>query len=300
MSNVKAWIGAARLRTLPLAISGIITGYCTAVHDGFVNLPVLLLLIATALLLQVLSNFANDYGDFLKGTDNNARVGPARALQSGSITRLQMRVAILVTVILTLISGISLVIISLGREQLLHVLGFITLGLAAIAAAVKYTMGKNAYGYLGLGDLFVFLFFGIVSVCGAYYLTGTSWSYGTLLPAASVGLLSAAVLHMNNMRDVDNDREYGKITLAARLGIRGGKIYHTVIMLLALCSGIGFLLLKERTGFLVLMAAPGLLIFLQIIRTWRVKTRKNFDAQLKWVVICTILFTLSFCLSVTL
>lgn len=300
MSNVKAWIGAARLRTLPLAVSGILTGYCTAIHDGFTNPPVLVLLVVTSLLLQVLSNFANDYGDFLKGTDNDARVGPARALQSGNITRWQMRIAILVTVILTLVSGITLVIISLGHEQLLPVMGFITLGLAAIAAAVKYTMGKNAYGYLGLGDLFVFLFFGMVSVCGAYYLAGTHWSYETLLPATAIGLLSAGVLHMNNMRDVDNDREHGKITLAARLGMKGGKIYHTIIMLLALCSGICFLLLKERSGFLILMAAPGLLILLQVIKTWQVKSRKNFDAQLKWVVICTILFTLSFCLSVTL
>lgn len=142
MSNVKAWIGAARLRTLPLAVSGILTGYCTAIHDGFTNPPVLVLLVVTSLLLQVLSNFANDYGDFLKGTDNDARVGPARALQSGNITRWQMRIAILVTVILTLVSGITLVIISLGHEQLLPVMGFITLGLAAIAAAVNIRWEK--------------------------------------------------------------------------------------------------------------------------------------------------------------
>ena len=196
MQTVKSWVSAARLRTLPLSISGIIVGSAIAIQEGFFNIVIFSLALGTTLGLQILSNFANDYGDGIKGTDNDERVGPARAIQSGLITHKEMKQGIVVTAFATLLLAILLIYSSFGKENAGYALLFFILGLAAIAAAIKYTVGNNAYGYRGLGDVFVFVFFGIVAVFGSYFLYSLKFSWEVLLPAFAIGFLSSAVLNL--------------------------------------------------------------------------------------------------------
>ena len=205
---MKKWIKAARLRTLPLSVSGIILGSACAYqavpsHSNFWLIFGLCLL--TTLFFQVLSNYANDYGDAVKGTDNENRVGPQRAIQSGS--KQAMKKAIAVTAVLGMLSSVAVVYFSFGKENFVQAVVYLVLAVACIGAAIKYTVGSSAYGYRGLGDVFVFLFFGLVSTLGSYYLYTHLLDLKVLFPATALGLLSAAVLNMNNMRDVENDAE---------------------------------------------------------------------------------------------
>ena len=228
MGDLKHWIHAFRPRTLPLAISSIIVGSGLAAFGHGIRPMVMAAALLTAVLLQLLSNLANDLGDHLHGTDNADRIGPQRAVQSGAITPSSMRRAMVICAILALASGLWLIITALGFS--LQTLGFLLLGLLAIGAAVKYTFGSNPYGYAGLGDLSVFLFFGIVGVMGTYFLHTRALDWSTLLPAIGFGLLSAGVLNVNNMRDIRNDMASGKITLAVRLGPDGAKSYHAFLV----------------------------------------------------------------------
>lgn len=221
-----------RLRTLPLAVSGILMGSALADLSGKQsNKTILILALATAILLQVLSNLANDYGDFMKGTDNDKRLGNTRALQSGKISPAAMLRAIIFFVTLCLVSGISLLYVASGGHLNVPFILFFVLGIAAIAAAIKYTIGKNAYGYSGFGDVFVFIFFGPVAVLGVYVLHhGIEWSWYSdkfmLLPAICIGLLSTGVLNTNNIRDIDNDRASGKNTIVVKMGLDNARSYH--------------------------------------------------------------------------
>ena len=229
------WLQAFRLRTLPLAVSSIIVGSALAVPYSRISaertfsLEVMLLALLTAILLQILSNLANDLGDHLHGTDNAARVGPQRAVQSGSIPPAAMKRAMLLCGTLAFASGVALIVSALGIR--LMTLVFLLVGLLAIGAAVKYTFGRNPYGYAGLGDVSVFLFFGIVGVMGTHYLHARTIDWMHLLPAAGFGLLSAGVLNVNNMRDIRNDKASGKITLAVRLGPDAAKSYHGLLII---------------------------------------------------------------------
>jgi len=226
--NIKAWVQAFRLRTLPLAFASILMGIIVSyIHHGF-NMGVSIMAIVTTLLLQILSNLANDYGDALKGTDNIDRVGPERAVQSGKISLAEMKKAIIVFSGLSLSSGLYLIWIS--KVDFIMSLVFLLLGVLAIVAAIKYTVGKRAYGYSGLGDLFVFLFFGLIAVMGVFYLNTGYISYDVIFPAFTVGLLSVAVLNLNNMRDLDNDKKMGKHTIAVKLGIKNAKLYQIIIV----------------------------------------------------------------------
>jgi 1,4-dihydroxy-2-naphthoate octaprenyltransferase len=253
-SNIKAWLSAARLRTLPLSISGIIMGSAYSYFyssQQFLNntsitqitgeriLIITGLALLTTLGFQVLSNFANDYGDGVKGTDNEQRLGPVRAIQSGMISPAQMKKAVIITAIISFISALLLIYISLGIQQIIPVLIFVVLGIAAIWAAIKYTVGDNAYGYSGLGDLFVFIFFGPVSVLGVFYLISNTINIWLLLPACTIGLLSVAVLNLNNMRDIDNDRLSSKNTIVVKLGLSRAKVFHYVIILFAVLAALG-------------------------------------------------------------
>jgi 1,4-dihydroxy-2-naphthoate polyprenyltransferase len=231
---MKHWIHAFRLRTLPLAISSILVGSALAWPGGAAvfNWSILGLALLTAVLLQVLSNLANDLGDHEHGTDNAERVGPMRAVQSGAISPAAMKRAMLLVAVLAFLSGLSLILLSLGPS--LHMLAFLLLGLLAIAAAVKYTFGSNPYGYAGLGDISVFLFFGPVGVLGTYYLHTRGLHWPVLPPALALGLLSAAVLNVNNMRDIVNDAASGKRTLAVRLGMERSRTYHGLLLTVAL------------------------------------------------------------------
>ena len=232
------WIKAARLRTLPLSISGIIMGSFIArwklLQNGETwDWTIFALALLVTLLYQVLSNYANDYGDGLKGTDKN-RIGEAeqRAVASGKISASQMRNAVILFAILSLVATFYLLYKAFFPNFINEFYTFIGLGVACILAAIGYTVGKKPYGYLGLGDIMVFIFFGLVSVCGSYFLFTKSFDWDILLPASAIGLLSAAVLNLNNMRDIENDEKSGKKTLALRLGFKNAMIYEMIILVL--------------------------------------------------------------------
>ncbi len=228
-SSLSRWILAARLRTLPLACSSVLLGSGLAAHDGYFRLPLFLLCLLTAILLQLLSNLANDYGDAVSGADNAERVGPTRAVASGLITRRQMLVAMAVTALAAVTSGLALLWNSFATDwpALLTFIGF---GALALLAAITYTVGRRPYGYRGLGDLSVFLFFGLLGVMGSYYLFSHQLSWSLLLPAASCGLLATAVLNINNIRDRVSDAASGKFTLAVRLGASRARNYHWLLV----------------------------------------------------------------------
>ena len=288
MPNVKTWLSAMRLRTLPLAFSCILMGSAVALsmheHDSLVTLLALL----TTLFLQILSNFANDYGDFSKGTDNADRVGPERTMQSGAINAQQMRKAMILTGVLALVSGIWLLVVAFEEGFKWRFLAFFTLGIGAIAAAVNYTVGKSAYGYRGMGDLFVFIFFGIVGVVGINYLHTLEVNWSVLLPAYTVGAWSAAVLNLNNMRDRVNDEASGKITLAIRLGVKGSKTYHIFLLISGCLSFFTFLiLLPERVPHLWIFAIPIVVFIDNAIAVIKNKSPEKLDPQLKKVALAT-------------
>jgi len=213
---MKRWLKAFRLRTLPLSLSGIVLGTVLAANEGEINAILLALCIATTILFQILSNLANDLGDSTSGVDNDHRVGPKRSTQTGEISPKEMKRAVIILSVLSLISGSAAAYLgSIGLNQT-YLLLFFVLGIASIGAAIKYTMGKSPYGYSGLGDVFVFLFFGWLSVLGTYFLQTHSFDAMLLLPASSIGLLSAGVLNMNNMRDHVNDKTNNKNTLVVK------------------------------------------------------------------------------------
>ena len=234
--KIRMWISALRLRTLPLSWAGIIAGTAMAARQGNWRSDVFIMSLITASLYQILSNLANDYGDGVKGVDNHQRKGPLRAVQSGIITPAQMKRAVILTAFLSIVSTIILLFTAFGQVHKLYLL-YLIIGLGAIWAAVKYTVGKNPYGYLGLGDLFVLIFFGCVAVCGVYFLHTGTWNPPIILPALVIGMMSMAVLNLNNMRDYETDQKNGKRTLAVKWGLRNAFAYHRGLL------GISFLLL---------------------------------------------------------
>jgi 1,4-dihydroxy-2-naphthoate octaprenyltransferase len=296
MSNIKAWLEAARLRTLPLSVSGILVGSFYAFSQGLTNWYILSFSLLTTLGLQVLSNFANDYGDGVKGTDNEYRVGPQRAIQKGAITIQAMKNGIIVTSLLTLASAVTLIYLSFGRENFRYSLFFFFLGLAAIAAAIKYTVGNSAYGYRGLGDLFVFIFFGLVSVLGCYFLYAKSIDKLLILPAVSIGLLSVAVLNLNNMRDQLSDAMAGKNTLVVQMGPEKAKVYHFAIIIIALLLVLIFAVLYgfNPKQYLFLIAYIPLIKHLVTVKKNTVP--RDLDPELKKVALSTFLLSVLLCI----
>ncbi len=279
-NNLKIWVQAARLRTLSLSVSGIIMGNALALNHNDFSFIIFLLSILTAIAFQIVSNFANDYGDGIKGTDNEQRIGPKRVLQQGLLTSKNLKRGILVSVLVSIILSIALIYESLGADKLLFSVLFILLAIGAVAAAIKYTVGTNPYGYSGLGDLFVFIFFGWVSVIGSYFLQINSIDLSIVLFATSVGLLSVAVLNLNNMRDIENDLNSSKITLAVRLGGYKSKVYHFFLISIAIILffiGIGEQPLLIKTIY-TLVFVP---LFLHLYRVFNVKEPKQFDPELK-------------------
>lgn len=240
---MKHWIEAARLRTLPLSVSGIIVGSMYALShptDAILtptevfNWRLFGFAILTTLGLQILSNFANDYGDGIKGTDNEDRVGPKRAIQSGAISPEAMKRAIIITAGLTMLSAMLLIYYAFGDSNFFYTLFFLALGILAIASAIRYTVGNTAYGYRGYGDLFVFLFFGLVSTLGVNFLYSKQIDYELVLPAIAIGLLSVGVLNLNNMRDEASDRKSNKNTIVVKIGGDKAKIYHYILIVSAM------------------------------------------------------------------
>jgi 1,4-dihydroxy-2-naphthoate octaprenyltransferase len=294
MASVKSWIKAARLRTLPLAMSGILMGAALSFLDNGLEPKITLLAIVTALFIQIFSNFANDYGDSQKGTDNQHRVGPKRTVQSGEISPSQIKTGMIVLIILSLSFGIWLIAEGTKGLELNTFLLFLALGILALIAAYRYTAGNNPYGYAGFGDLAVFLFFGILPVVGTYFLNTHQINSEIFLPAISIGLFSTGVLNLNNMRDIENDRNSGKITLAVRLGAKKSKTYHAALIVFGWLSM--FLFIPEKVQALPqLMFILSLPFFLSdMIQINRTKEAHLLDPFLKRLSIHTLLFSALF------
>ena len=291
-SKFKIWLQAARLRTLPLSLSGIIVGNGLAYEsDGF-SLVILVLSLATTIAFQVLSNFANDYGDGVKGTDNESRIGPARVLQQGLLTRAQLKKGIQFCAAVSLVFAFALIYVAFGTSDLLYSLIFIILGIASVVAAIKYTVGSNAYGYRALGDLFVFLFFGGVSVLGSYFLQAQEFQIDLILPATALGLLSVGVLNLNNMRDIHTDKEVNKITMAVLLGASLSKAYHAFLLIGAVLTTVFYVKMDIQPTYLFMIAVLPMMIHLR--RVLGYTDPKEFDPELKRLALCTFLFAILF------
>lgn len=292
--DVKSYIEAARLRTLPLSVSGIIVGSFIAASRGYFNWKICVLALLTTIGFQIISNFANDYGDGIKGTDNKDRVGPERAVQSGAISPKQMRTAIVVSSIITFLIAIFLIYIAFGKDDFLNLIIFFLLGIASIAAAIKYTVGKKAYGYSGFGDFFVFLFFGLVSVVGSYYLYAKQLNITLLLPAFSIGFLSIGVLNLNNMRDRASDIKSGKRTFVVKIGSESAKYYHYYLLVTAFLFALLYSIVHYKSPYQFLF----LITFIPIVKHFKVvytnRSPKLLDPELKKIAITTFLFSILF------
>ena len=291
MSKVRAYITSFRLRTLPLSLSGVLLGSLLAASDGYFKTTTFVWAMLTTVALQILSNLANEVGDLTKGTDNEHRLGPIRSAQSGALSMREMIQAMIVFGVIAIITG-SLLIYEAFRDLLnWKSIALFIAGGASIVAAVKYTVGKSAYGYRGLGDLFVFIFFGVVSVMGSYFAMSGVLPWICVLPAAAIGFLSSGVLNMNNIRDIENDSVCGKRTIPVILGIQGAKIYHFVITLLAVICLVLYSMLHSAgwTGYLFLLTLPLLVMHLKSV--YRGEGRA-LDSQLKFLSITTLLIAL--------
>ena len=297
MRKLQAWISACRLRTLPLSISGAIIGSGVAYSEGVFNLSVFVYTILTTLSFQILSNLANDYGDGVKGTDNENRIGPERALQSGIISPKQMRNAIIINVIICLFLVVTLIYQAFGADQFLTSFIFIVLGVLAIIAAIKYTVGTSAYGYKALGDIMVFLFFGWLSVLGTYFLYSKQIDFLMLLPASAVGLLSAGVLNLNNMRDFESDKGSHKHTLAGYLGLKNARNYHLTLILTAMVLMLLYFGLSTQNLPILIIMIGFIPLFIHLSVFYKVQSPKDYDPQLKVLALSTFLLALIFCAS---
>ena len=302
--DVKSYIKAARLRTLPLSISGIILG--SYLGNEFVNSlledtirtsiwesSIFWLAIFTTIGFQVLSNYANDYGDGIKGSDKN-RTGEARMVSSGAITPKQMKTAMIITTTITLLSALLLIYVAFGSESFGYSILFFGLGIASIAAAIKYTVGNSAYGYSGFGDIFVFLFFGLLSVVGSYFLYTKMINFEVFLPAFSIGLLSTAVLNLNNLRDREQDKTNNKNTLVVKLGAIRAKKYHYFLIIGALITALIYTFLNFSSIYEFVFLVAFIPLVKNMITVSRNNTPAELDGELKKVALSTFLFAILF------
>ncbi|HRN99056.1 MAG TPA: 1,4-dihydroxy-2-naphthoate octaprenyltransferase [Flavobacterium sp.] len=303
---MKHWIEAARPRTLPLSVSGILVGSFYAMSESIFNWKIVLLALATTLLLQILSNFANDYGDGIKGTDNDNRIGPKRAMQRGAISPESMRRALYITSFLTAVSALALIYVSFKETNYIWSLFYVLLGALAVASAIRYTVGNTAYGYRGYGDIFVFVFFGWVSTMGVSFMILKEIDTLLLLPATAIGLLSVGVLNLNNMRDEASDRLAGKNTLVVKIGGERAKTYHyfLVISAMVLFFLFGFLFdyykdvnpgeLNVDVFFFLIMYIP---LIRHLGRVKRAKHPADLDPELRKLAVSTFLISVILSLS---
>ncbi len=296
--RVKAWISAFRPRTLPLALSCICMAAFLAESAGAFRWDIFFLCALTTVLLQILSNLANDYGDSIHGADHTGRIGPSRAVQSGEISTDAMKRALSVFVVLCLASGIWLLKISLGGN-IEAILFFFGLGVLSILAAIAYTVGKRPYGYVGMGDFSVLVFFGLVGVLGSLYLFTQSIRWDHILPAMSCGFFSMGVLNINNIRDMESDRMAGKFSLPVRMGAEKAIIYHWLLIVVGLSSAIAFTLInfKSVIQLLFLVTVP---FFAANGLSVSRKRAGELDPFLKQMALTTLLFVLLFGLGILL
>lgn len=298
--KIKAWLNAARLRTLPLSVSGIIVGSgLAAVLEKWDGL-IFTLAMLTTVGFQVVSNFANDLGDSQKGTDNENRVGPKRTIQAGLISPTGMKRGIILAAVISAFSAILLIYISAKNLTSQTLFFYLILAGLCILAAITYTVGKNAYGYRGLGDVMVFIFFGLVSVLGVFQLYGLSFEWLVLFPALTIGLWSTAVLNLNNLRDIDNDRKSKKNTLVVQLGFKKGKLYHAILIVGgALCwwTTVYFLARIAGNPFLFLSLIPSIFLFLHLKKVFLTSVPASLDPELKKVALLTFFSSVIFALA---
>lgn len=306
---MRHWIEAARVRTLPLSVSGIIVGSFYAMSQGMFNWKIVVFALLTTLGLQILSNFANDYGDGIKGTDNDERVGPKRAIQSGNITPEAMKLAMLVMSLITLVFAVLLINFAFKDTYLLYSLIFLFLGFLAIASAIRYTVGTKAYGYRGYGDLFVFIFFGLVSTFGVFFMFSKQFDWILLLPATAIGFLSVGVLNLNNMRDEESDRKSGKNTIVVKMGGVWARKYHFFLVIAAMVLVLTFAVIfdfsyrdpanPDRLNFdLYLFLIAYLPIIAHLKRVSATKNPKWLDPELKKLALSTFLLAILLALSI--
>jgi 1,4-dihydroxy-2-naphthoate octaprenyltransferase len=302
--DVKSYIKAARLRTLPLSISGIIVGSylgnasVNSMLEGSIRTSIwgstiFWLAILTTIGFQVLSNFANDYGDGIKGSDKN-RTGEARMVSSGAISPKQMRMAMILAAIITVFIALLLIYVAFGSDNFKYSILFFGLGMASIAAAIKYTVGNSAYGYSGFGDVFVFLFFGLLSVVGSYFLYTKQLNFEIFLPAISIGLLSTAVLNLNNLRDRDEDKTNNKNTLVVKLGISKAKKYHYALIIGALITVLIYTVLNFSSIYEFVFLVAFIPLVKNIITVSKNSIPAALDGELKKVALSTFLFAILF------
>ena len=301
---MKHWIQAARLRTLPLSVSGIIVGSMYALANPTDNVltptevfnwRIFGFAILTTLGLQILSNFANDYGDGIKGTDNEDRVGPKRAIQSGVISTTAMKRAIIITSSLTLLSAILLIYYAFADTNIWYSLFFLVLGVLSIVSAIRYTVGNTAYGYRGYGDLFVFLFFGLVSTLGVNFLYSKQLDFVLFLPACAIGLLSVGVLNLNNMRDQASDKKSNKNTIVVKIGGAKAKKYHYFLVITAMILVVVFALLSHFQFDQYLFLLAYIPLTKHLINVYKNQESRLLDPELKKLALST--FALSVLLS---
>jgi len=287
MNNIKPWVSALRLRTLPLSVSGIIVGSCLAYYNGFFDVLIFVFALLATISLQILSNLANDYGDGIKGTDNENRIGPERAIQSGKISPKQMYTAIKINIFIVVFIVFLLILSAFGTHHLLYSLLFFVLGLICVYAAIKYTVGESAYGYRALGDIMVFLFFGLLSVLGTYFLFTKQLDHVLLLPACAIGLLSTGVLNLNNMRDIESDTASHKITMAVKLGLKRAKLYHSFLIISALILSLlfGILYYRSPINFVFIVVYIPLIKHLTVVL--KTTEARLLDPQLKLLALST-------------
>ncbi|PWH85915.1 1,4-dihydroxy-2-naphthoate octaprenyltransferase [Brumimicrobium oceani] len=297
--EIKSWIHAARLRTLPLSLSGIIVGSFVAYKQGFWDNRIFALAILTTLFLQILSNFANDLGDSYKGADNEGRVGPMRAIQSGKITQKGMIFGSVVMSVLSLVTAIPLIIIGTTGMPSSVLWAYVVLALLSVLAAITYTVGKKAYGYNGMGDVMVFIFFGLVSVLGVYSLYSKQFDWGLLGMAIGIGMLSIAVLNLNNMRDHENDKLVNKRTIVVSMGFEKAKIYHTFLIVGSFIGILTFILLNEWWLSLIALF-PYIILTKHLSKVWKTKIPQTLDPELKKVALSTFAISILFLISTVL
>ncbi len=293
-NDVTIWIDAMRPRTLPLAIASILMGSALAASRPPFSWTITLLAIITAVLLQILSNLANDYGDWQHGADSAQREGPKRAVQSGAVSSRTMLLAVGASALLSALAGLALLWVSFGSESSQLILIFVLIGAAAIVAAVSYTAGFRPYGYAGLGDAAVLIFFGWVAVMGTYFLQTKRLDWDILLPATSCGMLAVAVLNINNIRDRRSDRLAGKNTIPVRYGLRAARVYHWILLLGAVVLSVAYVLQNYYSPwqFLFLLTVP--LLIRNGLLVWRTSSPQELNPMLKQMSITTLLFVLIF------
>ena len=297
MAKFAAWLNAARLRTLPLSVSGIVMGTALANFYEKNDALIFVLALLTTIGFQVTSNFANDYGDGVKGTDNADRIGPKRALQSGILTRKELRNGIVISIIICLFLVSGLLYFSFGAENIEYFALFGVLGILSIWAAIKYTVGKSAYGYKGLGDIFVFLFFGLLAVLGSLFLYTKFITTVALLPAFAVGLLSVGVLNLNNLRDFESDKKANKNTMIVKMGFENGKKYHYTLIFVAFISMLLFTVLNAQSWYSFISLVAFIPVSIHLFKIYKVEQPKLIDPELKKLALSTFLLAILFYIS---